>query len=302
MRKGKKMKTPMERDSIWGYIFVAPQVIGYIVMIAIPMIMVVLLCFSKWDMLNPPVYVGLRNFRRVFINDGEILLKAIINTLVLIFVTVPLTLATALGLAVLCNRKIRGLNFFKAAFFLPMVTSSVSLALVWFWIFAPDFGVMNIALSAIGITGPGWLTDPAWAKVAIIIMSVWLKTGYYFIILYAGLKGIPDVYYEAAEIDGAPPFLVFRKITIPMLSPIILFSTVMLSIDFFNLFDVPFILTRGGPAYSTYTMVMHVYNQAFQSFDIGMSSVSSLVLFAMTGLITYLQFVLSKRMVNFSVE
>lgn len=302
MRKGKKMKTPMERDSIWGYIFVAPQVIGYIVMIAIPLIMVVLLCFSKWDMLNPPVYVGLRNFRRVFINDGEILLKAITNTLVLIFVTVPLTLATALGLAVLCNRKIRGLNFFKAAFFLPMVTSSVSLALVWFWIFAPDFGVMNIALSAIGITGPGWLTDPAWAKVAIIIMSVWLKTGYYFIILYAGLKGIPDVYYEAAEIDGAPPFLVFRKITIPMLSPIILFSTVMLSIDFFNLFDVPFILTRGGPAYSTYTMVMHVYNQAFQSFDIGMSSVSSLVLFAMTGLITYLQFVLSKRMVNFSVE
>lgn len=293
----------LQRDSFWGYVMVAPQVIGLLVFVAFPVLMAVYLCFTSWDMINPPQFVGLENFKSVFIGDKDIFWKTIANTFILLAGIIPLTIACSLGLAVLCNKQLGGLSFYKAAFFLPMVTSSVSIAIVWFWLYAPDFGLINAILAAIGLKNqPGWLTDPAWAKVAIIIMSVWMKLGYYFILFLAGLKGISRSYYEAAEIDGATSFQIFRKITLPMLSPVTFFCVVMLFIDFFNLFDVPFVLTRGGPAYSTYTLVLYVYNQAFQFFKIGEAAVSSMLLFVIVAIVTFIQFKLSDRMVNYDVQ
>ena len=205
-----KKRSLLKSDSIWGYIFVAPQVAGFLVFIAISLITAFYLCFTKWDMINPPEFIGFKNFSAVFIGDKDVFWKTIGNTFVLLAGIIPLTVAASLGLAVLCNKAIGGLNFYKAAFFLPMVTSPVSIALVWFWLYAPDFGLINAVLGFVGIkNGPGWLTDTIWAKGAIIIMSVWMKLGYYFILFLAGLKGISKTYYEAAEIDGASFFQAF---------------------------------------------------------------------------------------------
>ena len=300
---GMKGRRSLSRQDVrWGYLFVLPQVVGLAVFIVFPLIMSVYLCFSKWDMIEPPQFIGLKNFSSVFVEDGKIFWTSITNTLILIGVTVPLTLIVSLLLAQLCNRRIRGVGFYKAAFFLPMVTSPVSIALVWFWLYAPDFGLINGTLSLFGINGPGWLTDMFWSKVAIIIMSIWMKVGYYFILFFAGLKGIPTTYYEAAQLDGASQIQIFLKITLPLLSPVTFFCVVNLCIDFFNLFDVPFVLTRGGPAYSTYTLVMYVYNQAFQFFKMGEAAVSSLVLFIVVAVITLVMFKISEKVVVYDAQ
>lgn len=292
-----------KKDSLWGYIMVSPQIIGLLVFVAFPVAMAFYLCFTRWDMINPPQFIGLANFKSVFIEDKDVFWKTIYNTFILLAGIIPLTVICSLGLALLCNKQIKGLGFYKAAYFLPMVTSAVSIALVWFWLYTPDFGLINSVLAMIGIkNGPGWLTDTSWAKVAIIIMSVWMKLGYYFILFLAGLKGIPRTYYEAAEIDGASSFYVLRRVTLPLLSPVTFFCVVMLFIDFFNLFDVPFVLTRGGPAYSTYTLVIYVYNQAFEFFKMGQAAVSSMLLFIVVATVTAIQFALSKRMVNYDVQ
>jgi multiple sugar transport system permease protein len=298
-----KKRSLFKGDSMWGYIMVGPQVIGLLVFVVFPVLMAFYLCFTSWDMINAPKFVGLDNFRSVFIADRDVFWKTILNTFVLLTGIIPLTVACSLGLAMLCNKQIKGLSFYKAAYFLPMVTSAVSIAIVWFWLYAPDFGLINAVLTNLGIKNPpGWLTDTAWAKVAIIIMSVWMKLGYYFIIFLAGLKGIPRNYYEAAEIDGASSLQIFKRITLPMLSPVTFFCVVMLFIDFFNLFDVPFVLTRGGPAYSTYTLVLYVYNQAFEFFKMGEAAVSSMLLFVIVAVVTAIQFAVSKRMVNYDVQ
>ena len=286
-------------SKIMGYLFVTPQIIGLLLFVIIPFIFAIYLCFAKWDFIRPPEFVGFKNFHDVFINDSDVFLITLTNTLIFIAGTVPLTIIVSLSLALLTNRKIFALNFFKGAFFLPMVTSSVSVAVVWYWLYAPDIGLFNYILGLIGLSGPGWLAETGWSRVAVIIMQTWLRMGYYYIIFLAGIKGIPKVYYEAAEVDGASSLAVFRKITLPLLSPVTFFVIVMLMIDVFNMFSETYILTRGGPNYATYSLIMYIYFQAFQYFKMGKAAVASMVLFITAGTVTYFQFKLSRKTVNY---
>lgn len=282
-----------------AYLFIAPQIIGLLLFVLIPLIFAVVLCFCSWDFMNPPEFAGGRNFWNVFVFDADIFYKTIFNTFIFIIGIVPLTILFSLGLALLANQKLRGLTFYKSVFFMPMVTSTVAVAMVWYWMYAPDMGLINYLLSLIGVEGPGWLADPVWARAAVILMSAWSKTGYYFLLFLAGLKGISGTYYEASDMDGASFWKKFRYITLPMLSPVTFFIFVMLMIDAFNMFDLAYIMTRGGPMFSTYSLVMYIYNQAFQYFDLGSASVASIVLVLLAGSVSAIQFFVSKRLVNY---
>lgn len=288
-----------KKDNLYGYLFVVPQIIGLILFVLVPLALALYLCFCDWNFFGDPKWVGLKNFRLVFGFDGEIFYKTIWNTAVLMLGIVPLTMACALGLALLANKKLAFLDFYKGALFMPMVTSSVAIAMVWYWLFAPDLGLINFALGKIGLPQLGWLTDPKWSKLAVIFMTVWQKTGYYFIIFLAGLKGISRTYYEAAEIDGASASQRFFHITLPQLSPVTFFVFVMLVIDVFNLFGEAYVLTRGGPVYSTYTLMMYIYNEGMHYFNLGKASVASIVLIILAGSISAIQFALSKRWVHY---
>ena len=291
----------LKREKLTAYLFIAPQVIGLLVFVIFPFAFSLVLCFCSWDFIRPPTFVGLANFHGVFVFDGDVFFKTLLNTFIFIIGVVPLTMFISLSLALLANQKIGGLAFYKSAFFTPMVTSAVAIALVWYWLYAPDFGLINHVLGLIGIKGPGWLSDPEWSRLAVIIMSAWSKMGYYFLIFLAGLKNVPTTLYEAAAIDGASFFQKLRNLTLPLISPVTFFIFVMLMIDVFNMFSEAFILTRGGPVFSTYTLIMYIYNQAFQFFRMGEAAVASLVLILLAGSVSAIQFLLSKRFVHYDI-
>lgn len=294
------MNRRLERnENRCGFVFVLPQIVGLLLFVLVPLIIAVYLSFCEWNFIDTPRWVGLKNFYAVFDFDGDVFFMTLENTAIFLIGIIPLTMIVALGLALLANQHLPMLSFYKSALFMPMVTSSVAVAMVWYWLFAPDMGLINFVIEQFGIDGPGWLSDPKWSRVAIIIMSAWLKTGYYFIVFLAGLKAIPQSYYEAAEIDGASGWQKFRRITLPQLSPVTFFVLVMLVIDVFNMFSEAYVLTRGGPMYSTYTLIMYIYTQAMSYFNLGKASVASLVLIIFAGSISAVQFYLSKKWVHY---
>lgn len=298
--KGKH--TPLSaraREERAAWLFVMPQILGFLMFAVLPVVVSLVLCFCEWDFYNPIKFVGFDNFGLLIQDD--LFPRSILNTLLFVVTTVPVTMLMSLLLALLCNRRIRGLSFYKSAFYLPMVTSTVAISMVFFWIFSPDFGLLVYAFDKLGMESPLWLDDPKWARVTILIMSVWLKMGYYFLIFLAGLKGISTSYYEAAQIDGANAWQRFWRITVPMLSPVTLFVFITLTIGVFNMFNEPYILTEGGPVFSTYTLNMFIYDYSFKYMRLGPAAVASWVLFLMMGVTTFLQFRVSERKVNYDV-
>lgn len=296
-KPAKRRRFRLTSDEKWGFAFVTPQVIGLLVFTIFPVFFSLYLTFSTWNFRRPPEWIGLDNFERVFADPD--FWHALGNTAIIVFGIVPLTVAISLGLALLTRRDFPGLSIFKTGFFLPLITTSAAIATVWYWLFAPDFGLINAFLSLFGITGPAWLADPAWAKVAIVIMVSWQSMGYYYLLFLAGLKQIPSDYYEAAAIDGAGSLAQFRYITLPMISPTMFFVITTLIIGAMSTFDVAYILTRGGPVKSTTTIVMYIYQEAFQYFRMGPAAVASWVLFLVLFVVTFFQFRLSKRWVHY---
>lgn len=291
-----KMSRRQKKENIFSYIFIGPQLIGFLCFVAFPLFFSIYLCFSYWNFIDLPVYVGGENFAAVF--RDSIFWKSMGNTLIYICIVVPLTLLTSLILALLTNRKLPFMKFYRAAFFLPMVTSTVAISMVWLFIYQPYGGVLNTILEGVGISNPPhWLQNEFWARFAVSIVMIWLKVGYYYIIFDAGLKNIPTELYEAAEIDGANAFTKIKNITLPMLSSVMFFVSVMLFIDVFNMFNEVYIMTAGGPNYSTYTLSMYIYFYAFTEFDMGRAAVASWVLFALVGVVTLIQFKVKKRLV-----
>ncbi len=286
-----------KKQQLAGYLFIAPQILGFLMFAVLPLVFSLYLVFSTWDFYNPITFTGMKNINYVFRQD--IFWKSIVNTLVFVLMTVPSTLVLSLILALLCNRQLKGLTFYKSAFYLPMVTSSVAIAMVFFWIFARDYGLLVYLFDALGLESPLWLYDPFWAKVTITIMAIWLKVGYYFLVLLAGLKNISPTYYEAADIDGATAWKKLWNITIPMLSPVIFFVFVTLTIGIFNMFNEPYILTEGGPMFSTYTLNMFIYDYSFKYLRVGEAAFASWVLFLMMGTVTGLQFKFTGSVVNY---
>lgn len=285
------------KTDIAGWLLIAPQVIGYLIFVAFPLIFSFVLCFSSWNMITIPKLVGLDNFTKIF--QDQIFWKSMGNTFLYVFMVVPITLVCSLSLALLTNKKLPLKPFYRAAFFLPMVTSTVAISMVWAFIYQPDTGILNIILRTIGISDPPyWLGDKKFARFAVAIVSIWLKVGYYYLIFDAGLKNIPQDMYDAAMLDGASWIRRIFSITIPMLGSVMFFVIVMLFIDVFNMFNEVYMMTGGGPDFSTYTMSMYIYNYAFGSFaDMGRAAVASWILFLLIGIVTLIEFKIKKKAV-----
>jgi len=261
-----------------GWLMVAPSILHIGLWTALPVLATFVLSLTDYNVFDAPKFIGLENYVEVF-NDPTFR-KATWNTVVYTFWTVPVSMAIAVVIAVMLNQKIRFQNWYRAAFFLPQVTATVAIAMVWLWIFNPQQGLLNGALSVVGIPGRSWLADPDWALWAVILVGVWQGIGMKMLIYIAALQNIDESLYEAASIDGASSVRKFFSITLPMLKPATFFVFVISVIGAFQVFDQVYVLTDGGPANSTTMMTYEVYRSAFQNFRMGMASAQSVFLFA----------------------
>ena len=285
------------RKSLWVIFFLAPSLTGLLVFMIGPILASLGLAFSSWDPLLPAVFnfVGLENFINLFTDPN--FWAALGHTFAYLGGYIPLVLVTGLGAALLLNRRLAGQTIFRAAFFTPVISAWVAVALLWTWIFNPQYGLINFSLGLLGIQGPTWLFDPDWAMVAIVITSVWKDTGYLMAMFLNGLQNIPDEYYEAASIDGASSWERFRYITLPMLSPTTFFALIISLISSFQVFDQVWIMTAGGPAGATSTVVEQIVNNAFRYNRMGYAAALSWVLFLLVFLATIFQSRFQKKWV-----
>ena len=254
------------------------------------------LVVHKWNMLAPPQFIGLGHFERM-LNDS-LVSKALYNTAYYTFIGVPLQLLVAFALAIMLNQQIRGRGLYRTVYYLPSITPAVAFAVVWVQILNPEFGVLNEVLGFFGIAPINWLFDPAWAKPAFIIMTLWL-TGFQMIIFLAGLQGVPKSLQEAAEIDGAGTLRRFFSVTLPIISPIIFFNMIIGVIGSFQVFTSAFIMTDGRPQDSTLFMVLYLYRNAFELFKMGYAASLAWILFVIIMIFTGIQFFFANRWVYY---
>lgn len=275
-------------------VLLLPSLAGMVVFLMAPVLSSLVLSFSEWDLIGEINWVGIDNYVTALADPA--VLGALRNTLTFILGYLPSVVIIALGLALLLNRRIKGRVVFRAIYFVPVVTSWVAVSLIWKWLLNPQYGLVNFALGAIGIKGPGWLFDPAWAMTGVILTSVWKDIGFVTVIYLAGLQDIPEPLYEAAALDGATPWQRFWSITFPMLAPTTFFVTTISLISSFQVFDQVWIMTQGGPAGATSVMVELIYKNAFSYYKMGYASAISWVLFALIFAVTIAQNLLQKKL------
>ncbi|MBT2500618.1 sugar ABC transporter permease [Agromyces sp. ISL-38] len=282
------------RNALVGWSFILPNFIGFAVLTLVPMGAAFVVAFMEWDSYSPPEWVGFDNFERM-LRDQSFWI-ALGNTAYYAAGHIPLTMLAALGLALLLNKRIRGLGFFRTTMFFPYITSLVAVAVVWNMLFNPTMGPINQFLEWIGVQDPpGWTTTSAWSMPAVIITSVWRDMGYYMVLYLAGLQAIPQEYYEAAHVDGANAWQRFWNITIPSLRPTTFFVLIMVTIASFKVFDLIVVMTDGGPGRSTLVLSQLIYREGIKENRFGYSSAISLVLFLIVLVFTVVQFRIQKR-------
>ena len=278
--------------------YIAPTVIGLAVFSIGPILAALYLSFTDYNILKPPNWVGLDNYRSIL--TDQISQKALVNSVYYTVASVPSGMVLSLLIALGLNRKLHGRTFYRSLYFLPVVSSTVAVALVWSWIYNPQFGLLNYFLSTFfHISGPAWLADTTWAMPALIIMSVWKGLGYNMVIFLAGLQGIPEEFHEAARIDGAGTGRRFLAITLPLLSPTVFFVLVVSVIGSLQTFEQTYIMTQGGPGYATLTLGYWIFMNAFQFFHLGYASALAYVLFVVVLAVTLLQFRLQRLWVYY---
>lgn len=260
-----------------GRLFVAPPVLLFLVFTLLPMIMAIGLSFTKYDVINPPRFVGIANFEKML--RDEFFWIALKNTCVYTLMYVPAGLLLSLGAAMFLNADQKMVGLFRTLFYLPVLSSTVATATLWFWILNPQLGLLNGVLELFGISGKAWLYDSKLAMLSIVLMSLWAGFGGNMMIFLAGLKGIPQIYYEAAQIEGANRWQMFTRITLPSITKTTFLVSTMLIIGTFQVFDQAFVLTKGGPGNATITIVYYIYNNGFKNLDMGYASSISLILF-----------------------
>ena len=274
-----------------AWIFILPAILGTFIFIIIPVICSFGLSFTDWDLLNPIKFVGLENYRLLF--RDNLFYKILSNTVVFALSTSILGVIIPLILASILNSKIRGSEFFKTAYFLPFITPMVVIGIIWAWIFDPNIGLLNQVLH-ININ---WLYDSKFALPALIIVSVWKLIGYNMIIFLSSLSSISNSMFEAAKIDGANAFQTFKNVTIPLLSPTIFFVIIITAISPFQVFDLIYLMTQGGPFDSTNVLVYAIYKNAFEYFNVGKASAIAYILFAIILVLTLIQWSMRKKIV-----
>ena len=291
--KSKAANKLKRKNTLTALSFIAPNFIGFFLFTLVPVVFSLILAFMEWDSFSSPEFVGMKNFSKMLGDDTFwISLK---NTFLHTIGVVPLTLVCSLGLAILLNKKVRGMKFFRTAFFFPYVTSLVAIAVVWNMLFHPTMGPINQFLKFFIENPPGWTSSSDWALTAIIIVSVWRGMGYYMILYLAGLQSVPKELYEAASIDGANKWQQFRNVTLPSLRPTTFFVSIMLVINCFKIFDLVQVMTAGGPGRATNVLVYQIYNEAFVKFNFGYASAIAMVLFVIVLGITVIQFKWNQR-------
>jgi multiple sugar transport system permease protein/sn-glycerol 3-phosphate transport system permease protein len=290
--------TPSRRERAVFLAFIAPNFLLFGIFTFWPLLYNVYLSFMKWNMIAPrKQLVWLDNY--VTMAQDPIFWKVLWNTVYLAAGSITIRLILALGLALLLNQKLAGRAVYRAIIFSPTFTTGAAIALVWTWIFHKQLGLLRLPLDLLGITSPGWLTDIHWTIPALIIVTVWKGLGYDMVIFLAGLQGIPAELYEAARVDGAGAWGLFRHVTLPMLSPITFFLIVTSIINALQIFDIVAVMTGGGPLNSSKVYVYYIYENAFKWFKVGYASALSVVLFLVTLGVTMVQTRLSRRWVHY---
>jgi multiple sugar transport system permease protein len=294
--------SPLRRqETVTGYLFLLPNIVGFLVFSSVPVLATLSISLLDWDLIRTPRFVGIDNYVKL-LTDDLVFRKVLFNTAYFVVGTVPAGVALSLLLALAMNANVRGIAVFRAIFFIPVISASVAVAMMWRWLYNTDFGLINSSLLSIGLPAIPWLSSTAWAMPAVILMAIWKSLGYNMVIFLAGLQSIPAHLHEAAAIDGANGLQRFRHITLPLLAPTTFFVLVISVIGSFQVFDLAFVLTKGGPGDATNTMVMYIYNQAFQFFHMGYAASIAWVLFAIIFVITLIQHQLQKRWVHYEHE
>ncbi|MEO5918386.1 MAG: sugar ABC transporter permease [Candidatus Limnocylindrales bacterium] len=288
---------PLAGEARWALLFLAPTLVGLAILSAGPIVATLAISLTNWDLLTAPTFVGLDNFTKLA--GDERFLRAIQNTFFFTVTSVPIGLVIALGLAVALNQKVRGIAWIRTAYFLPVVTSTIAVALVWQWIYSPNQGLLNETLGVVGIPPQKWLIDPTLAMPAIVAMSIWQGLGVNVIIFLAGLQAIPLELLDAASVDGAGPGARFRRIVLPLLTPSIFFTGVLSLIASFQVFDQIFVLQRPRPTDATITVVYFIYENGFKFFRMGYASAASWILFLIVAVFTAIYFRSQNRWVHY---
>jgi len=268
------------------------------IFVLIPVGASLVLSFYKWDIISSPRFVGLQNYVRLVGQD--LFWISLKNTLTYTVAVVAIGLVLALSLALLLNETwLRGKTFFRTVYFIPVITSMVVTSMIWSWLYSPMYGILNYILKILGLPMQKWLSDPKLAMICIILMTIWKFLGYHTIIFLAGLQGIPEQMYEAAMLDGSNWWQRFRYITLPLLKPTTFFITVMAIIGSFQVFDQVYIMTKGGPLYSTTVLVVYLYNNAFRYFRMGFGCAIAWVLFGIIFIVTLVQLRLFRELIEY---
>ena len=287
------------RKTLVAYSFIMPNLIGFFVFTFVPIVFSLFLSFCEWDSGNPIKFVGLKNFIYMFTKDNSFRIS-LLNTVYYTVVTVPVTLALSLFLAILMNKPLKGRVFFRSVLFFPYVASLVAIAVVWMALFNPDRGPVNNVLMAIGISNPPrWAASTTWAMPTIIGLTVWKGMGYYMIVYLAALQGVSRDLYEAASLDGANKWQQFINITWPCVTPTTFYILVLLMVSTFKSYDIMYITTQGGPGEATKVLAYHIYNQAFVSAKFGYASAVAMILLAIIVLVTLVQFRFEKKFTSY---
>ncbi len=283
-----------------GFLFVLPFVIGVLCFKLFPFVMSFALSFTQYDVINPPVYIGLENYEELFTKD-PLFHKSLGVTMTFVMLSVPLRVGFALFIAHVLNFKLRGINFFRSAFYLPSILGgSIAAAVMWRFIFSQN-GLVNIALAKFGLEPVAWLADEQYSLWTVILLFTW-QFGSAMVIFLAALLNVPTALYEAAEIDGASKFRQFISITVPLITPVIFFNMIMQMVHAFQEFNGPYMITEGGPLHSTYVLSLYIYDQSFKYFNLGYGSALSWVLFALVATLSGISFVSSKYWVFYAGE
>lgn len=288
-----------KKEKVIPYLFIAPWFIGMILFILGPLVMSFIMSFYDWPVIGERVFVGIGNYVELFTKDDQFY-KSLYITFKFTLFFVPFNIIIALILAVLISKNLKFISVFRVIFYLPTVVSSVAVSIIWGWILNTEFGILNYGLSVFDILGPDWLNSELWALIALVIVSGW-TVGTMMLVFYTALKGISVDIYEAAIIDGSGPMNTFFKITLPLITPTLLFNTVTAIIGALQNLALVLLLTNGGPLNSTYMYGLFVYNNAFKKSRLGYASASAWIMFVLILMITGIMFKTSKKWVfNYS--
>lgn len=288
------------RKALWGYAFALPWIIGLIIFWGGPIVASFYFSFTEYGVTSAPTFIGLENYTRAFTED-DLFWTSLGRTFLFSFVFVPVAIGGGLLLAVLLNQKLKGSTIYRTVFFVPHLLPAVAIAVVWTFLLSPNLGPVNQFLRAIGIENPpAWLSSRDSALASVTMINVWAAMGGNAMLIFlAGLQGVPQELYEAADIDGAGAWSKFRRVTLPLLTPTIFFNLVLAVIASLKVFTTAFVTTQGGPSYATWFFALHIYNQAFKYFRLGYGSALAWVLAAILIAFTFFQIWYSRRWVHY---